>query len=325
MQLKHKGTLLFTCVALLVLICSNFSVVSSSGVAQAANSAPPTTSSLSSQVVTNLTTCDEFHLNAALATGGYISIQCPANTTITVTTPPDNTNHRSISISTTLDASPSVNFSISGGGTHQLFYVETGKNFSLNGLTIANGLAPANNCFIRFTCGGGIFNSGTLIVTNSTFSSNSAQFGGAIFNDGGGGGGTISSLSNSTFSSNSASSGYGGAIYNNAGTISSLSNSTFSSNSASSGYGGAIFNDNLGTIGSLSNSTFSSNSAQSGGAIYNSGGTISSLPNSTFSSNSAQYGGAILMIMVGTISSLSNSTFSSNSASSGYGGAILNV
>jgi hypothetical protein len=63
--------------------------------------------------------------------------------------------------------------------------------------------------------GGGIANAGTLTVTNSTFSANSADFGGV------GGGianaGTLT-VTNSTFSANSALGGNGGGILN-AGTL----------------------------------------------------------------------------------------------------------
>ncbi len=84
--------------------------------------------------------------------------------------------------------------------------------------------------------GGGIYNVGTLTLTNSTVSGNSATAGA-------GGGidnifGTVS-LFNSTVSGNSADFGRGGGI-NNFGTL-TLTHSTVSGNSASEG--GGIFND----------------------------------------------------------------------------------
>jgi len=174
----------------------------------------------------------------------------------------------------------------------------------VDGITFQNG----NGDF-----GGAIDSAGTLTISNSTFSGNSAQTaGGAIVNRGG----TLT-ISTSTFSGNSAPSG-GGAIANLDGTL-TISNSTFSDNS--SGGGGAIFNG--GTL-TISNSTFTGNSAQFGGAINNFGGTLT-ISNSTFSGNSATNGdgggGGAISNRDGTLT-ISNSTFSDNS--SGGGGAIAN-
>ena len=91
---------------------------------------------------------------------------------------------------------------ISGGGTVQLFVVNSGVTLTLRGLTLANG---------KSTFGGAIFNSGgTLAVTNSTFSGNAAPFGGAIYND------SASTLivTGNTFSGNAATTNVGGAINN---------------------------------------------------------------------------------------------------------------
>jgi len=79
-------------------------------------------------------------------------------------------------------------------------------------------------------------------------------------------------ISNSTFSDNSASSS--GAINNFSGTIKEISNSTFNGNFAFD-VGGAIFNqtsaDSVAIIEKIVNSTFNENSAWSGGAIWNTG------------------------------------------------------
>jgi hypothetical protein len=63
--------------------------------------------------------------------------------------------------------------------------------------------------------GGGIDNHGTVTITNSTFSGNSAEAGsgGGIANSG-----TLT-ITNSTFSGNSVNFANGGGIYNNAGTV----------------------------------------------------------------------------------------------------------
>ncbi len=100
-----------------------------------------------------------------------------------------------------------------------------------------------------------IYNEGTLTLTNSTVSDNTALFvgGGGIYNEG------KLTLSNSTVSGNRANfagGSYGGGIYN-LGTL-TLTNSTVSGNTVTHGYGGGI--DNEGTL-TLSNSTVSGNSA----------------------------------------------------------------
>ena len=206
------------------------------------------------------------------------------------------------------------------------------------------------------TFGGAIYNDeGTLSISDSTFSHNSADTGGAIYNKIGtvsisdssfsgnlaGWGGAISnygelSISDSSFSGNSAN--WGGAIYNweelsivnsafsrnsaelSGGAINNLDelsiiSSTFSHNSADSG--GAI--SNLIEL-SISSSAFSHNSADGGGAIDNAGEL--SIVNSTFSGNSADGAGGAIVNWVNELS-ISGSTFSSNSANDG--GAIYNV
>ena len=225
----------------------------------------------------------------------------------------------------TIDGTGQV-ITVSGNNSVQVMSVSSGAQLTLEHLTVINGRAGG---------GGGIFNNGTLIVSNSTFSGNSAYDynGGGIYSFG-----TLI-VSNSTFSNNSAYD-YGGGIYSYGSFI--VSNSTFSSNS-SGYYGGGIYSYgainvsnssfsgngtdhhgggiyNYGSL-SVSNSSFSGNSADdSGGGIYSNGSF--SVSNSTFSSNSASTGGGIYNF--GTYSAnVSNSTFSGNNADSG--GGILNT
>ena len=153
------------------------------------------------------------------------------------------------------------------------------------------------------TFGGAIVNDGELSVVNSTFSHNSADSGGAIYNRDG----TVS-ISDSAFSNNTA--GWGGAI-NDYGEL-SIVNSSFSGNSADIS-GGAIFN--AGKL-SIVNSSFSHNLADVGGAVFNAGKL--SIVNSTFSHNSADTGGGGIE-NYGELSIGSN-TFSDNSAN--FGGVI---
>ncbi|MCL2798768.1 MAG: hypothetical protein FWD54_00580 [Endomicrobia bacterium] len=190
------------------------------------------------------------------------------------------------------------------------------------------------------TSGGAICNEGGQMdfemfsVGAITFSSNTARFGGAIYNSR-----TISfraaSGSNIIFSSNTATSS-GGVIYNSSGQInfemSSGGKVTFSSNTAASN-GGVIYNDgwSANTKITFTNGDilFDGNRASSGGAIHSEYNSIINFTSSTitFTGNVAQSsGGAIYNYAGGQISFEMSSggklTFSSNTAR--WGGAISN-
>ncbi len=161
----------------------------------------------------------------------------------------------------------------------------------LDGFTITGGNANNTISWPQYV-GGGLYCDGedngykcSPTLTNITFSGNSAQNGGAMFNLGPRDGASSPTLTNVTFSGNSA---YyaGGAMYNDGsgGGVSSpmLTNVTFSGNSAF--YGGAMFN--VGEAGgtsspTLSNVTFSSNNAPYGGAMFNIGEEGNSSPTLT--------------------------------------------
>ncbi len=253
------------------------------------------------------TSCTEAALDTCLPGGGSfdgtVTFACGGTATITVT------GTKTISADTTIDGGGVI--TIGGGGTVGVFSVNSGVTFTVANLIITNGHVAIGN-------GGAINNSGTLNVTNSTFSGNSVGSGGAgaIFNN-------VSAtltVTNSIFSGNSP--GYEGGAIVNSGTL-TVTNSTFSGNSAGllSG-GGAIVSD--GTL-TVTNSTFSGNNAGSfgggGGAIAN-GGTLTVI-NSTFSGNNAgndnPSSGAILGTATLVNSILANSIPGGNCS----GGAIV--
>ena len=94
----------------------------------------------------------------------------------------------------TIDGS-GKNITVDGASSYQVLHVNSGATLTLNYMTIANGRNSGSN-------GGGVFNQGTLSVTNSTFSGNSSTAeGGGIFNWSSG----PLTVTNSTFSGNSAS------------------------------------------------------------------------------------------------------------------------
>ena len=175
--------------------------------------------------------------------------------------------------------------SISGNNAHRIFSAVTGSNLTIQQLSMNSGNAAS---------GGAIYNiRGLITVSNSTFSSNTAE-------------------------------DKGGAIYSYDGSV-SIHGSGFRYNEAEGNDGGAIYNYDYRGLGQLTivYSTFSHNSARvDGGAIDNQSGKLV-ISGSTFSSNTATWdGGAIENNGRATIT---NSTFYSNLAHFDHGGAIHNT
>jgi uncharacterized repeat protein (TIGR01451 family)/CSLREA domain-containing protein len=213
------------------------------------------------------------------------------------------------------------------GGDYRVCTVSLGATVTISGLTLSNGRVVSDY-------GGGIYNAGTLTLSNSTIGASNAYLGGGIFNAAG-----KLSLSDSMVSGNSAE--QGGGIDNDQGVV-ELVNSAVNDNYAASGGGGIA---NLGST-TLDNGTISGNSADYGGGVYNvgtmtvmgsilgdndassDGGGISNsnaglmaLTNSVISGNSASRGGGVYNDPNSTVT-LANSSLSSNSAD--YGGGVYN-
>ncbi len=143
---------------------------------------------------------------------------------------------------------------ISGGGTSGVFQVF--GDAALSGLTITDGNSNGTDGELSYS-GGGVFNSGTVTLTNCTLSGDSARIGGGVFNSG------KATLTNCTLSGDSASAG--GGLQNDGTAI--LGNCTLSGNSAV--YGGGVYNYGKATF---TNCTISGNSSSgSGGGVYNYG------------------------------------------------------
>ena len=150
----------------------------------------------------------------------------------------------------------------------------SGITVNISGVTIRNGGTGGG--------GGGIFNVGTLTLTNSTVSGNNAgENGGGIYNSG-----TLT-LTNSTVSGNNA--GDGGGGIRNSGTL-TLTNSTVSGNNAG-GDGGGIY-DFSGTANSF-NSTITDNRSDAdlngtgiGGGVHNAAAATFTFQNTILAGNS---------------------------------------
>jgi hypothetical protein len=260
-------------------------------------------------------TCTEPALDAALAGGGLVTFDCgPEPVTITLT------QQKTISSDTTVDGGGLL--TLDGNDAVRAFWVAQGQALTVENLAIVKGNATDAG-------GGAIFNDGgTLTVTNSTFTGNSATLallgfaaGGAIYTNGG----TLT-VADSTFTGNNA--GLGGALYINGGTV-TVTGSTFADNDQTAsatlarivgslrprpgpGLAGSAIYANRGTV-TVTNSTFAGNS----GAISNGGGIVNVI-NSTFAGNrdAISSGGGTVNVY--------NSTFAGNGISNGSGTVIVN-
>jgi hypothetical protein len=191
-------------------------------------------------------------------------------------------------------------------------------NSGIRGGGISNGdtgSAHVNNCTLSGNVataalgqGGGIMNYGIMVVSNTTFSSNSAPLGGGINSLG------TMTVVNCTFSANSATGGlggFGGGINNSSTMI--VTNSTFSGNTAAGpdfenpatpAHGGAIVTGD-GTL-TLASCTFSGNTTTGG---IGSGGTT----------GGDALGGALYVETPSHTTTVTNCTFALNSAFPGNG------
>ncbi|HBB87720.1 MAG TPA: hypothetical protein DC047_08910, partial [Blastocatellia bacterium] len=172
------------------------------------------------------------------------------------------------------------------GGTPNFRIFDIASSFTVNisALTISNGnlngaVIPAAgsdknasvtpNIFVVVP-GGGILNSGTLVLKSIAVNRNSADRAGGIFNSG-----TLT-LANSTVSGNIATAFGGGVVSSGATTIIN----TTSSGNATGGQGGGVYNDTSGTL-TLVDATITNNrsdsdnsGAEQGGGIFRNGGTV---------------------------------------------------
>jgi CSLREA domain-containing protein len=186
-----------------------------------------------------------------------------------------------------------------------VFTINSGKTVTISGLTISGGSVFASN-------GGGIYNGGTLTLTNSTVSGNTASGGGSgggIYN-----GGTLT-LTNSTISGNTAS--VGGGIFGEGGAL-TLTNSTLSGNTASS-FGGGIELEN-GTL-TLTNSTVSGNTSGSdGGGINLGSGSTGTSRNTLIAGNSASGSGPDVFNFLNSFTSQGHNLIGIGDGSAGFTG-----
>ncbi|MHB8645071.1 MAG: choice-of-anchor Q domain-containing protein [Thermomicrobiales bacterium] len=169
--------------------------------------------------------------------------------------------------------------------------------------------------------GGGIYNTGTLTLTNSTVASSAAMFGGGLYNTG------TATLTNSTLDYNDARDshpvfGGGGGIYNDIGATLTLINSTLTSNTTGGSIGAGILN--LGTM-KVVNDTIANNSASQPQSTPAKGGGIANysaltMSNTIVANNVAAAGGPDVL---GSITSGGHNLIGNTSDGSGFVGSDL--
>jgi hypothetical protein len=208
--------------------------------------------------------------------------------------------------------------------TFRIFDVASAGSLTLDSVTISNGLVDNT-----VQGGGGIFNHGTLTVTGSTFTGNSAPSssgtsGGAIDSSG-----TLN-VSTSTFTGNTAYEG-GGILNQSATSTATVTESTFTGNTATDLGGGLT---NYAETMNLTDDTFSGNNAtdnaigNAGGGAINNDATLN-ISGSTFTGNAAGSNGGGAIINFGSIT-MTQTTIAGNSSPYGanidnYTGKTLNI
>jgi hypothetical protein len=205
-----------------------------------------------------------------------------------------------------------------GYDVHSVFVVAA--TVAISGLSITDGGSDLIE-------GGGIFNYGSLTLTNCTVSNNDAQVGGGIANDGG------SVLVNNCTIANNAiglyqTGLYGAGIANLFNGTMTIVNSTIVGNTATAEgtylpRGGGIYNGDYGTL-LVINSTITGNDAYGdpnygqygeGGGVFTDGG-LTTIQNSTITGNRAYYAGGISNPFASPLN-MRNSVVAGNSAFNG--------
>lgn len=256
---------------------------------------------------------------ALVPDGGTINIR--ARGTITLTS-----GELVVDKSVIIRGPGAANLEVSGNGASRVFHIAPNTAVTISGLKITNGKALGNGF------GGGIYNDHAhLTVSNCILSGNSAQSGGAIFNDGFSGTATLA-INNGTLNNNSAD--IGGGIYNKGDSgvaTATIINVLVSGNSA--GIGGGIVNDGRGTLSAgraeltIDGSTINNNGGEfsTAGGIWNygfSGSAILTIRNSSISENFASgVGGGILNQ---ADDSIANATITNCEVNGNRGGGIYN-
>lgn len=261
-------------------------------------------------------------IHAANAAGaGSHTITLSADITLTAPLPAlSNTAATGI----TLDG---TGHTLDAGGTGTALAIMPNTTAAIENLTITGGAGSHGS---DGHSGGGLFNMGTLTITDAEISGNTAAQGAGIMNAGGEDGSSAALTLTRVALRDNAATNAGGALanYGNDSTAAAaIIDSTLVDNSAGQ-YGGAIANSGLTGAANLTitNSTIAGNSADLGGGLFNNGNSgqaTAALTGVTLSGNEATNTGGGLFnngnIGSATVT-LTNSTLSGNTAGSSGGG-----
>ena len=182
---------------------------------------------------------------------------------------------------------------VSGNNASRVFNIAAGATVTIDNLSIVNGKGEGS--------GGGVLNAGTLNLSNSIVSGNTAIYTGTSSGNADGGGisnsGTLNiqtaTITNNTASVTNLGTASGGGI-SNTGTAAVVNSSVISNNSIGKpdARGGGISNTGMftlsnSTVGNNSASSSSANSNGQGGGIYNAAPGALTVRNSTIGFNTA--------------------------------------
>lgn len=265
-----------------------------------------------------------------LTISNSVTILGPGPASLTVTRNPSSGTFRIFTVNSGTVTIQSLKIT-NGNASSEPPGSRVGNGIYNNGTLTLSNVRLENNSETTLVDGGGVYNSGTLTISNqSLLKSNAARQGGGAYNVG-----TLT-VDNVTFDSNSASdpaTGTGGGIRNpGASGPLTVTNSYFYNNTAARN-GGAVYNsspDPTGNINLVTRSLFESNhangtaSGEGGGGIFNTGlsGALV-ISNSTFTGNTSAKDGGAIQKNDGSLS-IWNSTIVNNSASAttGNGGGL---
>ncbi|MCP5097691.1 MAG: hypothetical protein GY943_19260 [Chloroflexi bacterium] len=283
----------------------------------------------------------QIHLDCVAGNpGGSDSIQLASNSTYTITQVHNTLNEATGLPVIITDIAIHGNNAIIQRDTvtpapeFRIFHIGETGNLFIDNITIRNGYLSAS-----YSNGAGIFNVGSLTMTNGQFMNNSVgSRGGGLYNEN-----AAAYLENVHFSKNSAH--QGGGIHNHhsnptiknatfeenfannsGGAISNyysdpyIENTLFVGNKTSvsgSGSGGAIFH--WSSDGTITNSSFYGNEARSGGGFNNSHDSNPMIVNVVFSGNFASIQGGGLNNSNTGKPTIRNVTFSGNESYNGGG------
>ncbi len=257
--------------------------------------------------VTNLNDVGSGSLRQAILdtpAGGTVDFQPGLTGTITLTS-----GELALDKDLTIAGPGASVITVSGNHAFRVFNIAATPTVTISGLTIADGKPP------NFGHGSAVENAGTLTVSNSILSGNSASgaFGGGIDNTG-----TLTVL-NSTITGNDA--GAGGAIANRGSAMATVIGSAITGNGTNFDGGGILNSGTLTVMGSLvrGNNAGGGN----GGGIYNEG--TAAIMDSTISGNLSEgAGGGILNNPFNGVQlTVSRSTITGNFAAT-HGSGIAN-